>query len=54
MNYTFFQGFECGGQKLLIKFPDNPIVNGHGSTTIRKANPHGTIILQKSKTQQQK
>lgn len=33
------QGIECGGQKLLIKFPDNPIVNGgglHGTITLRK------------------
>nr|XP_022340474.1 nucleolin-like isoform X1 [Crassostrea virginica] len=30
------QGAECGGQKLLIKFPDNPIVNS-GTLTIRKA-----------------
>ncbi|XP_056004888.1 uncharacterized protein LOC125657853 isoform X2 [Ostrea edulis] len=29
------QGAECGGQKLLIKFPDNPIVNS-GTLTIRK------------------
>ncbi|XP_063431987.1 uncharacterized protein LOC134714567 isoform X1 [Mytilus trossulus] len=43
------QAYECGGQKLLIKFPDNPILNGTGNTTIRKSNPHGTIILQKTK-----
>ncbi|XP_052250044.1 uncharacterized protein LOC127857608 isoform X2 [Dreissena polymorpha] len=34
------QGVECGGQRLLIKFPDNPITtNGndqHGTITIRK------------------
>ena len=35
------QGVECGGQKLLIKFPDNPIVNGGGG-------PHGTITLRKT------
>lgn len=29
------QGAECGGQKLLIKFPDNPILNS-GTVTIRK------------------
>lgn len=34
------QGAEVGGQKLLIKFPDNPIVNGGG--------PHGTITLRKT------
>uniref|UniRef100_A0A0L8HZZ1 C3H1-type domain-containing protein n=1 Tax=Octopus bimaculoides TaxID=37653 RepID=A0A0L8HZZ1_OCTBM len=30
------QGVECGGQKLLIKFPDNPIINV-GNVTILKA-----------------
>ncbi|XP_033756368.1 uncharacterized protein LOC117339098 [Pecten maximus] len=30
------QGAECGGQNLLIKFPDNPIVNGSGNITLRK------------------
>ena len=48
--FLFLQGYECGGQKLLIKFPDNPIVNGTGSVTIRKSSvPSGTLILQKSK-----
>lgn len=35
------QGVECGGQRLLIKFPDHPITNGHN---------HGTITLRKSQT----
>ncbi|BFY97537.1 hypothetical protein BsWGS_00577 [Bradybaena similaris] len=30
------QGAEIDGQKLLIKFPDNPIANGAGNFTIRK------------------
>ncbi len=25
----FFQGSECAGQRLLIKFPDNPLSNGN-------------------------
>lgn len=45
------QGYECGGQKLLIKFPDNPILNGAASVTIRKTAAPGTLILQKSKQQ---
>ena len=40
--YFSLQGVECGGQKLLIKFPDNPITNGGG--------PHGTITLRKTPT----
>ena len=39
--FVFSQGVECGGQKLLIKFPDNPIQNG---------GPHGTITLRKTPT----
>lgn len=35
------QGTECGGQNLLIKFPDHPITNGHD---------HGTITLRKSQS----
>ncbi|KAH9518551.1 hypothetical protein Btru_017126 [Bulinus truncatus] len=30
------QGTEVDGQKLLIKFPDNPLTNGTGNITIRK------------------
>ena len=31
---VFLQGVECGGQNLLIKFPDNPVVgNGVGPRT---------------------
>ncbi|XP_060563592.1 uncharacterized protein LOC132722978 isoform X2 [Ruditapes philippinarum] len=35
------QGVECGGQRLLIKFPDHPITNG---------NDHGTITLRKNQS----
>ena len=37
MNIISLQHEECAGQKLLIKFPDNPIVNGN--VVIRKNNP---------------
>ncbi|KAL5017155.1 hypothetical protein ScPMuIL_006744 [Solemya velum] len=30
------QGSECQGQRLLIKFPDNPIINGSQNFTLRK------------------
>ncbi|CAH1783255.1 unnamed protein product [Owenia fusiformis] len=36
------QGFECGGQRLLIKFPDNPIENGVPGTV------PGSLVLKKS------
>lgn len=47
------QGVECNGQRLLIKFPDNPITNGahnHATITLRKnANnipkSNGTITI---------
>ena len=38
---SLLQGVECGGQRLLIKFPDHPITNGHN-------NNHGTVTLRKS------
>ena len=33
------QGYDVGGSKLLIKFPDNPIVNGTTNVIIRKNKP---------------
>lgn len=41
VNGRLFQGVECGGQRLLIKFPDHPITNG---------NDHGTITLRKNQS----
>ncbi|KAK6185754.1 hypothetical protein SNE40_007916 [Patella caerulea] len=42
------QGEECEGQKLLVRFPDHPISNGH--TTLRKSQPQ---IQQQQQQQQQ-
>lgn len=41
------QGVECGGQKLLIKFPDNPIVNG-GNVTLRKSSASNCKMIRSS------
>ncbi|PVD29627.1 hypothetical protein C0Q70_08882 [Pomacea canaliculata] len=39
----FLQGFEIEGQRLLIRFPDNPI-NNSGSITLRKSTPTTTPV----------
>jgi hypothetical protein len=44
-----FQGMECAGQRLLIKFPDNPIQNGNvvikkGSASTSSSSNSVTII----------
>lgn len=40
---SFMQGFEIEGQRLLIRFPDNPI-NNSGSITLRKSTPTTTPV----------
>lgn len=41
---AIFQGYECEGQRLLVRFPDNPI-NSSGNITIRK--PAATVAAPK-------
>ncbi|XP_067656847.1 uncharacterized protein [Haliotis asinina] len=48
------QGVECEGQRLLIKFPDNPICNGNGpAQTILKKNTASHTKTQQIQQQQQ-
>ncbi|KAG1674077.1 Tetratricopeptide repeat protein 31 [Nymphon striatum] len=47
------QGKDCFGEKLLVRFPDNPIVNGQTTTILKKTKPVQTKVQQQQQQQQQ-